>query len=87
MLNSKGIDVYKISKSKFDICHYWYFLNKGFKFQLHVCNRCHALLMMSMNLSNIVISKIKGSDYGCINSVFNKNEAINLMKNAGLTEK
>ena len=26
-----------------DICHYWYFLNKGFKFQSNVCNRCHDL--------------------------------------------
>ena len=26
------------------------FLNKGFKFLLYVCNRCHDLLMMSMNL-------------------------------------
>ena len=31
---SKGIDVNKTSISKeYDICHYWYFLNKGFKFQ------------------------------------------------------
>ena len=31
---SKRIDVNKTSKSKeCDICHYWYFLNKGFKFQ------------------------------------------------------
>ena len=34
-----------------DICHYWYFLSKGFKFQINVCNRCHDLLMMSMNLA------------------------------------
>ena len=27
------------------------FLNKGFKCQSYVCNRCHNLLMMSMNLS------------------------------------
>ena len=29
------------------------FLNKGFKFQPNVCNRCLDLLMMSMNLSDI----------------------------------
>ena len=53
---SKKIDVNKISESKeCDIGHYWYFLNKGFKFQLNVCNRCHDLLMMSMNLSHIAI--------------------------------
>ena len=29
----KGINVNKTSESKeYDICHYWYFLDKGFKF-------------------------------------------------------
>ena len=64
---SGGIDVNKRSKSKeFDICHYCYFLNKGFKFQPYICNRCHDLVTMSMNLSDIAISSIKGSDYRCI---------------------
>ena len=39
----EGIDVNKTSASKeFDICHSWYFSNKGFKFQPYVCHRCHA---------------------------------------------
>ena len=46
---SEGIDINKTSKSKeCDICQCWCFLNKGFKFQPYVCNRCHDLLMMSM---------------------------------------
>ena len=45
---SEGIVVNKTGGSKeCDICHYWYFLNKGFKFQQNICNRCHDLLMMS----------------------------------------
>ena len=35
-----------------------YFLNKRFKFQPYVSNRCHDLLMMSMNFSNIAILKM-----------------------------
>ena len=36
---SEGNDVNKTSASKeCDICHYWYFLNKDFKFQPNVCN-------------------------------------------------
>ena len=38
-------------------CHYWYFLNFSFKFQPNVCNRCHDLLMRSMNLSDMAIFK------------------------------
>ena len=43
--------------------------------------------MMSVNLSNIAISNIKGSDYCCIISLISKNEAINLVQNAHLTKK
>ena len=61
---SEGNDVSKTSASKqCDICHYWYFLSKGFKFQPNVCNRYHDLLMMSMNLSDIAILNIEGTDY------------------------
>ena len=42
---------------------------------------------MSMNLSDIAILNIKGSDYRCIISVISKNEAANLMQNSYLTEK
>ena len=48
---------------------------------------CHDFLMMSMNLSDIVILNNKGSDYCCIISSISKNEAINLMPNADLSKK
>ena len=85
---SEGIDVNKTSALKeCDICHYWYFLNNSFKFQPNVCNRCHDLLMWSTNLSDIAILNIKGSDSRCLIGLISKNEAINLMQNADLTEK
>ena len=55
---SVGINVNKTGASKeFGICHYWYVLNYSFKFQPNVCNRCHDLLMISRNLSDIAIFK------------------------------
>ena len=85
---SEGIDVNKTGASQeCDICHYWYFLNYSLKFQPNVCNRCHDLLIMSVNLSEIAILKIKSSDYRCIISLISKNEAIKLLQNADLTEK
>ena len=60
---SGGTDINKIGASKeCDICHYWYFLNFCFRFQPNVCSRCHEILMMSVNLSNISILNIKGPD-------------------------
>ena len=84
----EGIEVNKTSTSKeSDASHYWYFLNCSFKFLPNVCNRCHYLLMMSVNLRDIVILNIKGSDYCCIISLISKKEAINLLQNYDLTEK
>ena len=42
---------------------------------------------MSINLSDIGILNIKGSDYCRIISLISKNEAIKLLQNADLTEK
>ena len=84
---SEGIYVNKTNKLKErDVCHYWCFLNRGFKFQPYVCNSCHDLLMTSMSLRNIDVLKIKGSDDRCIIR-YSKNESIKLMQNADLIEK
>ena len=84
---SEGIYINKKSASiESDICHHWYFLNNGFKFQPYVCNKCHDLLMMSMNFSDIAILNDKGSDYQCITSRISKSEAIKLFQNIDMTE-
>ena len=85
---SEGVDVNNRSALKeCNVCHYWYFLNYGYTFQPNVYNRCHDLLMMSLNLSDIAILNIKSSDYCCVIRLINKKEAINLLQNADLTEK
>ena len=93
---SEGIDVNKTSASKeCDVCRYWYFLtyslkfqpnvcNRSFKFQPNTCNGCHDLLIMSVNLND---TNIKGSVCCSVISLISKNEAINLLQNADLTEK
>ena len=43
--------------------------------------------MIFINLSDIAILNINGSDYHCIISLMRNNEAINLLQNADLTEK
>ena len=51
---SEGIDPTKSNKSReCMICHYCFF-NDGFKLQDYVCNGCHNLTMLSVNISNIV---------------------------------
>ena len=85
---SEGIDVSKTSASKeCDVCHCWHILNCSFKFQPNCRNRCHDLLMLSLNLCDIPILNINGSDYCCIISLISKNEAINLFKNTAKSRK
>ena len=45
------------------------FLDKGFKFELHVYNGCHDVLMMSMNVSDTAALNPKSADY-CFITVF-----------------
>ena len=82
----KGIDINQVSTLKTcSNCHYWYFLNYSFKFQPNVCNRCHDLLMISINLRDSGILNIKASDYCCMDSLISKYETINLIRNADWT--
>ena len=38
-------DINKTSASKnYDICHYWYFKDIGFKYELYLCNGFHDLM-------------------------------------------
>ena len=63
------------------------FFHKGFKFQPNVSSECHDLLMIPMNLNDIAILNIKGSDFCCIIRGISKSEVIKLMQNTDLTKK
>ena len=67
------------------ICHLW-FSTHGFKFQDSVCNGCHDLTMLSVNISDIAIITVKNVDYRCIIHNTSKSEAINLLKDSVLDD-
>ena len=61
---SEGVNINKTNASEeWDICHYWYFLHNGFKYEPYVCNGCRSLMQKAMNFNNIAIVSVKGSDY------------------------
>ena len=85
---SEGIDTNKTSASKeCMLCHYWYFNDVGFKFELHVCNKCHDVLMTAYELQNIAILNAKAVDYRRIIWGISKNEAVNIQNNSVLKDK
>ena len=86
---SEGIDTNKTSASKeCMLCHYWYFKDVGFKFEPHVCNKCHDVLMTVYGLKNIAILNVKGVDFGCIYGVLGvlveMNNRLNRLNNSVL---
>ena len=80
---SEGIDVDKTSASKeCELCHYWFFKDIGFKFEEHICNKCHDVLMMAHSLKNIAILSAKDATFRCILMGISKNEAIKQLNNS-----
>ena len=74
---SEGTDVNKTSASKeCKLCHYWFFKDVGFKFEKHVCNRCHDLLTMAYSLKNIAILSAKGATFRCLLMGININNSV-----------
>ena len=48
------------------ICHYCYFKDVGCKFESHVFNKFHDVLMTACELKNISILNVKGINFKCI---------------------
>ena len=85
---SEEIDVNKTNASEeFDICHYWYFLDKGFKYEPYLCNDCHDLMQKTMNFNYIAIVSVKGNDYRIYFWYMNKNDVISIIKDSDLNGK
>ena len=80
---SEGIDVNKTSASKeCELCRYWFFKDIGFKFEEHVCNKCHDLLTIAYSLKDIAILNAKGATFRCILMGISKNEGLKRLNNS-----
>ena len=85
---SKRVDVNKTNASKkCNFCHSWYFLHEKFNYKPYFCNGCHDLMKKAMNLNDVSIVSVKGSDYRIHCWYVSKHDAINIMKNSSLNEK
>ena len=57
---SERIDINKTGASKGCIIfHFWYFKDIGYKFEPHVCNSCHNILMMAHEFKKNVNTECK----------------------------
>ena len=76
---SEGIDC--------DICHYWYFLDKGLKFEPYLCSGCRNLMQNAMNFNDVAIVSVRRNDYRIHFRYMGKDDAINIMEMSDVNEK
>ena len=80
---SEGININKTRASKeCELCHYRFFKDIGFKFEEHVCNKCHDLLAIAYCLKDIAILNAKGATFKCILIDISKNESLKRFNNS-----
>ena len=85
---SEGIDVNKTNLLKeCDICHYWYFKDIGFKYELCLCNGCHDSMQKATGFNNIAIVHVKENAYRIHFWYMSKDDAINIMTGSNLVDK
>ena len=85
---SEVVDVNKTRLSKqWDICHYQYFKNIGFKYEPHFCNGCHDLMQKAMSFNNVAIVYVKGSAYRIQFQYMSKDYTIIKMSGSDLFDK
>ena len=87
--NSEGIDVTrnKLVSKECWMCHFSYFIDKNFNFDNYFCNGCSDMNMKAVSFNNLAIVYVNGSAYRINFAFMTKDDAINLIKNAVITDK
>ena len=80
---SEGIHIDKTNASKeCELCHYWFLKDIGFKYEEHVCNKCHDLLTIAYSLKDIAISNAKEATFRRILMGISKNQGLKRLNNS-----
>ena len=77
------IDINKTNASiESEVCHYWFFKDIEFKFEEHICNKCHDLLSIAYYLKDIAKLNAKVATFRCVLIGFSKNEGLKRLNNS-----
>ena len=72
---------------EWDLCHYLYFKNIGFKHEQYLCNGCHDLLRKAVSFNNVAIIYVNRNAYRIHFWYMSKNDAINKKNGSNLVDK
>ena len=85
---SEGINVDMLDKSKeCMVCHYYYFLDKNFRYGPYLCDGCYNIIQRCNKFKNIAIVHVKKSVSRIYFLYMSKREAKTLMTNSNLIDK
>ena len=86
---SEGIDVNKCEETsrKCSLCQYYYFLNKNFNYERHLCDGCHDMSVKALSMQHLTIIYHNRYAYRVNYLFMSKNDAFNLIKNSIIIDK
>ena len=81
---SEGIDIKKCKETsrKYNLCKFYYFLDKNFSLCSCLCDGCYNMSMKTVSIQNLTIVNHNGNYYRVIFTFMTKKDAHNLIKNA-----
>ena len=86
---SEGIDIEKCKETskEFNLCKFYYVLDKNFKYGPYLCNGCYDMYSKAVSMKNLAIINHNGNHYRVNFAFISKKDAYNLIKNAMITDK
>ena len=87
MLQKESMSIKQVHQKNVSFVTIGFFKDVGFKFEEHVCNICHALLMTAYSLENIAILNAKGATFRCILWGISRNEDLRRLSISVLEDK
>ena len=81
---SEGIDIEKCKETskEFNLCKFYYYLDKNFNYGPYLCDGCYDISLKSVSIKNLATINHNGNHYRVNFASMSKKDAYNLIKNA-----
>ena len=72
---------------KCNLCNFFYFLDKNFKYGPYLCNGCYDMFLKAVSIKNLAIINHNGNHCPVNFAFITKKDVYNLIKNATIIDK
>ena len=81
---SESIDIKKCKETfrECDLCKFYYFLDKSFKYGPYLCDGCYDMSLKAVSIKNLAIINHNGNHYRVNFTSMSKKDAYNLIRNS-----